>query len=164
MRIIGIYKITSPTGKIYVGQSCDINKRKNAYETGNCKRQLRVFKSIVTYGWMNHKFEIIETCSKNLLDSKEKYWQEFYNVTNNGNLNCIIIGKHTEETRLKISKTLSEKLSTNKSAVKVVCTITNKKWNSIKQCALELNMCYKTLQRKLLGISVNNTTIKYYTE
>lgn len=162
--ICGIYKITSPSEKIYIGQSCNIQKRYNSYENGNCKRQLRLFKSIVTHGWINHKFEVIEECSKNLLNLKEKYWQEFYDVTNNGNLNCVIIGGHSDETKLKISKTLTEKLSTNKGAIKVICTITNKKRDTIKQCALELNMCYKTLQRKLLGISINNTTIKYYTE
>lgn len=33
--MIGIYKITSPTGKVYVGQSVDIEKRWNQYKNEN---------------------------------------------------------------------------------------------------------------------------------
>jgi len=35
MNTIGIYKITSPTGKIYVGQSCNIERRFNTYNSKN---------------------------------------------------------------------------------------------------------------------------------
>lgn len=31
-KLIGIYKITSPTDRIYIGQSKDINKRFNSYK------------------------------------------------------------------------------------------------------------------------------------
>jgi len=30
--MIGIYKITSPSGKVYIGQSKDLNKRKKDYQ------------------------------------------------------------------------------------------------------------------------------------
>ena len=36
--VVGIYKITSPSGKIYIGQSIDIQKRFKHYkQLHNCK-------------------------------------------------------------------------------------------------------------------------------
>ena len=56
----GIYKITSPSGKIYIGQSVNIKDRIKAYKCGHCKEQPFVCNSILKHGWENHKFEIIE--------------------------------------------------------------------------------------------------------
>jgi len=56
----GIYKITSPSGKIYIGSSINIDKRIKYYSSGNCKGQIRLFNSIVKYGWNNHILEILE--------------------------------------------------------------------------------------------------------
>ena len=60
--MIGIYKITSPTNRIYVGQSLDIEGRFNAYKNLYSKilKQPRIYNSIKKYGAENHKFEIIE--------------------------------------------------------------------------------------------------------
>lgn len=114
--ISGIYKITSPSNKIYIGQSKNIKKRYNFYKNKNCKNQVKLFNSFEKYGVNNHTFEIIEWCSINKLNIKERYWQEHYDSVNLG-LNCIYqcteeINKTVSiETKLKISKTLKEKYS-----------------------------------------------------
>jgi hypothetical protein len=48
--MIGIYKITSPSKKVYIGQSVNIEKRKYFYEIGNCKKQIKLYNSIKKYG------------------------------------------------------------------------------------------------------------------
>jgi group I intron endonuclease len=100
--MIGIYKITNPKGKIYIGQSVDIRRRKRVYETHNCKGQVRLYASIKKYGFNNHLFEVIEECNIEYLNERERYWQDFYNVLQEG-LNCMLTelknkpGKLSEE-------------------------------------------------------------------
>lgn len=58
-KITGIYKITSPSGKIYIGQSLDIEKRWKYYRSLCCKSQSRLYNSLLKNGVENHLFEII---------------------------------------------------------------------------------------------------------
>jgi len=77
--MIGIYKITSPSGKVYIGQSLDINERKKHYININAvKKQVKIFNSLNKYGWDKHNFEIIEECSVELLDERETHWKQYY--------------------------------------------------------------------------------------
>jgi group I intron endonuclease len=109
--MIGIYKITSPSGKVYIGQSIDIEKRFKYYKRKSCNGQTILLRSFNKYGVENHKFEILCECEIFELNQKERYYQDLYSVLENG-LNCILtktndksgVGvKHTEETKLKIS-------------------------------------------------------------
>lgn len=92
----GIYKITSPNGRIYIGQSVDIKKRFKYYQLG-CKGQIRLENSFKKYGTDNHKFEIVEICNKEELNNRERYWQEYYNVLSKKGLNCVYVSttKHS---------------------------------------------------------------------
>ena len=54
--MIGIYKITSPTNKIYIGQSIDIENRFTKYKSLDCKNQVRLYNSLKKYGFDKHKF------------------------------------------------------------------------------------------------------------
>jgi group I intron endonuclease len=105
--MIGIYKITSPSNKIYIGQSIEIEIRwKRDYRTLRCKTQIKLYNSLKKYGWENHIFEVIEECSIDLLNEKELYWGNYYNTLNDG-LNCKLgEGKGTcsEKTKQKMSK------------------------------------------------------------
>jgi group I intron endonuclease len=81
MKKTGIYKITSPSGKIYIGASKDILKRWNSdYKYAcNVKSQTKLYRSFQKYGISNHTFEIVEICNVNFLFDKEIYWINFYN-------------------------------------------------------------------------------------
>ena len=77
--MIGIYKITSPTGKIYIGQSWDILKRKSGYKNIKCSGQKKLYHSLSYHGWDKHIFEVIHELpsdvSQKTLDSYEVlYW------------------------------------------------------------------------------------------
>lgn len=90
--MIGIYKITNPNCKIYIGQSINIEKRFDRYKKGDCIAQYALFSSLIKYGWVNHNFEILEECNISQLDTRERYYQNLYNVLGENGLNCIIIG------------------------------------------------------------------------
>jgi group I intron endonuclease len=105
--IIGIYKITSPTGRVYIGKSKDINRRWKTYKNYNCKKQPKLYASLKKYGWEAHVFEIIEECDFDDLNYKERFWQDNFEVLNEG-LNCVLTETEeldfvmTEETRKKM--------------------------------------------------------------
>lgn len=105
--MIGIYKITSPTNKIYIGQSIDIKRRFSTYRRLNSQvsSSPKLYRSLLKYGYINHKFEVIEECSIELLNERERFWQEYYNVIKIG-LNCILT--NTKDKR-KVIKPLSNK-------------------------------------------------------
>jgi group I intron endonuclease len=85
--MIGIYKITSPTNKVYIGQSVDVNNRFIQHKKDSKRKKSRLYSSMRKHGFDNHFFEIIEICSINLLNERERYWQEFYNVLGVNGLN-----------------------------------------------------------------------------
>ena len=65
-RFFTIYKITNPLGKVYIGKTCNLSKRKYAYRKLECRSQPLIYRSINKYGWENHDFEIIEHLGLNL--------------------------------------------------------------------------------------------------
>lgn len=88
--MIGIYKITSPSGRVYIGQSINIEKRFKDYKSfKNCKSQHKLYRSFLKYGVLSHTFEFIHECSVDELNNLERYYQEIYNVIETG-LNCLL--------------------------------------------------------------------------
>jgi group I intron endonuclease len=106
--MIGIYKITNPKGRIYIGQSIDIQKRFRTYISLNSKtkRQIKLYRSLLKYGQHEHSFEIIEECNIELLNERERYWQDFHKVLENG-LNCVLT--KTNVLRMVVSDEKREK-------------------------------------------------------
>jgi group I intron endonuclease len=105
---IGIYKITSPTKSIYIGQSINIEKRFKQYYLCKNQDQPKLYNSFVKHGVNKHKFEIIHICDKNELDNLEIYYIELYNSIKNG-MNCKTGGHKgsiSEESRKKLSASL----------------------------------------------------------
>lgn len=106
--MIGIYKIISPSGKVYIGQSINIENRKNNYinfKTNKNNIGPKIYNSLQKYGWEQHTFEIVEECSLEQLNGREIYWGEYYFSLEKG-LNCRLgdgRGQCCEETRQKIS-------------------------------------------------------------
>lgn len=123
--MVGIYKITSPNNKVYIGQSSDINRRFKEYKRVNCRNQIRLYNSFKKYGVKNHIFEIIEECSIDELSNRERYWQEYYNsISKKSGLNCMFVNSNdkpmvlSEETKNKISKGLIGKKQSEYTKIK----------------------------------------------
>ena len=114
--MIGIYKITNPNGKVYIGQSKDIDKRFSKYKNGICKSQYALFASLIKYGWVNHTFETIETCDVSELNNKERHYQELYDVLSGDGLNCVLVNSDgsklvfSEESMVKMSNIAKERI------------------------------------------------------
>lgn len=116
--MIGIYIITNTVNdKVYIGQ---VGKGKNKTfmkrfdehiwalnNNRHCNKHLQ--RAWNKYGEDSFTFDILEECSKDKLDEREKYWIDYYNSYKNG-YNCTLGGdgvsgyKHTEERKQKISK------------------------------------------------------------
>lgn len=122
--MIGIYKITNPKGKVYIGQAINIERRFKTYFKLQCKSQIKLYRSFNKYGVKNHIFEILEECDENQLNNKERYYQDLYDVIGKNGLNLKLTkiedksGKLSKESRLKMSnshkgKVLSEKHKLN---------------------------------------------------
>ena len=86
--MIGIYKIVSPSKKVYIGQSLNIEKRFNTYKLNNCKSQRALYNSFLKYGVNKHTFEVLCECEISELNDKERYFQDLYSVLNEKGLNC----------------------------------------------------------------------------
>ena len=69
-----IYKITSPSGRIYVGKTKRPKIRVWEYRWRSKKRKSIVHDSIKGYGWEAHKFEIIEELPDEMLNDREVFW------------------------------------------------------------------------------------------
>jgi group I intron endonuclease len=107
--MIGIYKITSPTNKVYIGQSVDIERRFNGYKKmySRNKSQIKLHRSFLKHGVDKHKFEILCECEIFELNEKERYYQDLYSVLEIG-LNCRLT--KTNDRSGKSSKETIEKL------------------------------------------------------
>jgi group I intron endonuclease len=113
--MIGIYKITSPSGKIYIGQTTNFIKRKNYYKNGAKPYQVRIYNSLEKYGYDAHTIEFIEECLVENLNERERHWQEFYNVIGENGLNCRLTA--TNDKSGFLSESSKHKLSIAKKKV-----------------------------------------------
>lgn len=123
--MIGIYKIINPKGKIYIGQSINIDRRFKEYKKLQCNQSIKLYNSLKKYSPENHIFEIIEECCFDLLNERERYWQDFYNVLSKEGLNCNLVSTNnlpkilSDETKLKISNSLTGLRHTEESKNKI---------------------------------------------
>ena len=107
--MIGIYKITSPTGNVYIGQSVNIKTRFSRYRKLSCKGQSALYNSLIKHGVENHKFEVLCECDVLELNEKERHYQDLFDSVFNG-LNCKLTktsdksGYVSKETRIKMSR------------------------------------------------------------
>lgn len=164
-KICGIYKITSPSGKIYIGQSSDIKRRFYCYSViNNCENQIRLKRSLLKYKPENHIFEIIEECSVNLLSERERYWQEHYNVLGEKGLNCKLTSTDTknallsDETKIKISKANKGRIISKETRDKMSKSRTGlKKSDCIKVINISNNIIYNSLEEAIKKESIKHS-------
>lgn len=87
---VGIYKITSPSNRVYIGQSKCIRRRFRMYNNLACEKQIKLYNSLSFHGVNNHTFEVIQECEIDELNKLERYYQELYNSVEKG-LNCVYV-------------------------------------------------------------------------
>jgi hypothetical protein len=112
--MVGIYKITNPSGKVYIGQSVNIKGRLKQYERCKSMNNIgpKIFYSLRKYGWKNHTVQILEECTTDQLNAKEVYWKNLHLMTVGWQnvLFCELhdnsTGPKNQETKEKISATM----------------------------------------------------------
>lgn len=103
--------IVNPKGKIYIGQSIDIDKRFATHKNIKINNHTHIHRSISKYGADNHEFSIIEECEISELNMRERYWQDYYEVLRHG-LNSKLTetddksGELSNDTKNKIAESL----------------------------------------------------------
>lgn len=123
--MIGIYKITSPSGKIYICQTTNFTKRKNYYKNGAKPYQIRIYNSLQKYGYDAHSIVLIEECLVENLNERERYWQDFYDVIGENGLNCRLTatndksGYLSEEIRIKLSEARIKRILSDKEKMRL---------------------------------------------
>lgn len=132
--MIGIYKITSPSGKVYIGQAVNIERRKKQYIKPNSYKNSigpKLYNSLVKYGWEAHKHELIEECSLKQLNKKETFYKKkfikkygwkkalFCDLYDQGS------GPRSKETKQKMSKSQKGKLKPKGFGEKIKNSIKN---------------------------------------
>jgi group I intron endonuclease len=119
----GIYMITNKlTNDIYIGQSADLSKRfKNYFNLSYIKSKdsFIISRALIKYGYSNFSVTILEYCDKSDLIIKEQY---YFNKLNPQYNILKIAGssrgfKHSEETKIKIRKSLKGIYIKEKSAL-----------------------------------------------
>ena len=84
----GIYRLTNTINNMsYIGQAANISDRWKQHikcGLGIDTPNSLLYKGMLTNGVENFKFEIIETCSRDKLNEREKYWINFYKTEEYG--------------------------------------------------------------------------------
>jgi len=108
--MIGIYKITSPSDKVYIGQSIDIDNRFYTYKR-LIKRSIgrSLYNSLLKYGFDSHEVKIIHELpsdvEQNILNEYERFYISQYKACGVKMMNLTDGGegsvgyKHTDESR-----------------------------------------------------------------
>lgn len=114
--MIGIYKITNPKGGIYIGKSKNIENRFKGYHKKGAPGQPKLHASLLLYGTINHKFEIVTECLECELNANEVFYITNYDSINGLNSKIEVIYNDTSidpinEKRLKWEMYLKKQIA-----------------------------------------------------
>jgi group I intron endonuclease len=110
--MIGIYKIESPSGKVYIGQSWNIRRRWNDHKATKSYKHKKLNASFLKYGVQNHSFETLHLLPIDVTqDILNSYEQIYIDTFRNCNIELLNLkeggngyGKHSEETKAIIKE------------------------------------------------------------
>ncbi len=156
-----IYKHISPSGKVYIGQTVNYNKR---CTPGNYKSSPYFYQAIKKYGQENFEHIILKECfSQEEANEAEKFFIDLYNSTNvkygyniaeggafqrafKGENNPFYGKHHTEETKIKLSE-LHKHIRTKR----VYCINTGEIFESARIAAEQCGITKQGIQRCCSG-------------
>ena len=162
--MVGVYKIESPSGRIYIGQSTDIDKRFRYYKKLRCKTQPKLYRSLMKYGAESHSFEVIWLCNQYELNYFERKFQLKYDSVESG-LNLRLTkddersGYMSEETKLKMKISNSNNIPPSRKGKKhtieskIKMSLAQKKINKISRSYSEDGRSFSYERRLKISVS-----------
>lgn len=172
-KVSGVYKITSPSGMIYIGQSSNVNRRMIEHRYRAKNSNLKLYNSIKKYGFDLHDIEILFISdSAYEKDKIEQMYITSLNTIQEG-LNHVDVTsitraftgkKHTEE----VVKAIKERMkgftplnAIEKRKKKVYCGINNTTYGSLSDCARGLNLSQAFISMNVNGVRENKLKLKF---
>lgn len=168
--MVGIYKITSPSGKVYIGQSWQIEKRWYQYKyLVPYQRQFKLLNSFNKYGLDKHSFEVIHELpndiNQSVLDEYEILYINQYSNCGVELMNCTEGGKGgklCDERKKQISKSLTGRKHSEQTKKKIgeanrLRVLSDETKNKISK-ANKGRKCTEETKQKL-SIALNGRTI-----
>lgn len=111
----GIYKITSPSRRVYIGQSYRMGARWAAYRNGYSRKQAKLDASLKKYGVDAHSFEVLcelpPDTHQVIMDRHEQLFMDLYREAGYDLLNLRGAGSsgiHSEASRRKMKGRLGK--------------------------------------------------------
>lgn len=167
-----IYRLKSPSGKTYIGQTKCLSERLSVYRNYKCKQQRKLYASLIKHGFDNHELYIIhrfpETVTQQVIDNYEIYAIEMHktmgfemlNITNGGiGFAGLKPSKNNREAVLKATQGVNHALSklTETEVIQIRSEyIKGVRGKGIRQLARRYNV-----DMKLIYNIVNNKTWKH---
>lgn len=129
-----IYKITSPTGRVYIGQTRNVILRFRSHRNFKwCKYKAALVNSFNKYGRDSHLFEIVHLLpidvEQSFLDTYEQLYMDCYSDCSVHLLNSKeggYKGAHSENAKMKMSQRAKDYLGNNPGKVKEYAARINK--------------------------------------
>lgn len=166
-----IYRIISPSGRIYIGQTVNVNARKSAYRNLRCKSQHILYNSLKKYGFENHVFDVIDECGEIEANNLEGFYIKEYKscIYDNERYGMNLVRQHEPERNSKrgkrnpLSESTKEKIKNSLTGVKHTL---ERKNNMSKACIgrIQSNETIekrvKHLYKPIIQLSMDNIFIK----
>lgn len=88
-KICQIYKIVSPSGRVYIGKTSNLKLRIDYYRRLKCKKQPLLYYSLLKYGFSGHSFDVIYEGEHSLkeINELEMYYINEYDSFHGNNEN-----------------------------------------------------------------------------
>lgn len=125
--MIGIYKIESPSGKVYIGQSWNIRRRWNDHKSTKSYKHKKLNASFLKYGVINHNFDLLHILPNDISQDILNYYEQIYiDAFRNCNIELLNLkeggngyGKHSQETKAIIKEKRKHQIVTDKQRKKI---------------------------------------------
>jgi len=167
----GVYKITNPSGEIYIGQSSNVKRRMIEHLYRSKHLSTKLCKSIQKYGIDSHIVEMLFLSDvKKEKNRIEQFYINYYDSINKG-LNHIDVkgpiqsfsGKtHSKKEIERIKKRMcgvTPEWAISKIRKRVFCGFNNTTYNSISECAKDLNISQPYLSTMVSGHKDNKYNV-----
>lgn len=160
--MVGIYKIQSPSGKVYIGQTWDTNKRIWYYKRGYCKSQPVLYRSIKKYGFDAHVISIVHELPSDIpqevLDNYEQLYMDAHRGCGLQLLNMReagSAGKFSLESRRKMSEAKKKAIVSDKTLERLRFLAKNKSEETKQRHSI-----YMMGNKRRLGIPHTKETLE----